>query len=257
MNTPLPQFYPGINPSEGCTHCTLNTGCKRPGISSTIRGPWDSHRPTLYVLGMNPGLEEDTYGVPFIGPSGKLLTNTYLGSTGIDKLANIIIANTARCYTSTKPPTAKQFRECTTRWNLPELAHLHGVSRSLSILALGSHAIGTLTKLFDGKALPLASAIKSQPLSIAVGDDNVPVFITYHPAALLRDNSLIQAVRDHLHHLHNHLLGHEPFASTPTIVPPAPPLTKDDDTCTPLVPGRSTPHDPTTSTSEPSTLTLS
>ena len=244
MNTPLPQFFPPLPASEGCTSCDLTTGCKRPGISSVVRGDYDPNKPTLYVLGMNPGLEEDTYGTPFIGPSGKLLTNTYLTSTSITALANIIIGNSARCYTSTKPPTSKQFRDCTTRWALPELAHLHNTSKSLTLLALGAHAVATLTKLFDGKPLPLASAIKAQPLSILIGDTNVPLFVTYHPAALLRDNSLIQPVRDHLQHLYNHLLGHEPFASKPHITPPAPPLTHDlhseTPPCTPQVPGLQT-----------------
>jgi uracil-DNA glycosylase len=126
----------------------------------------------LMIVGEAPGEEEDRRGEPFVGEAGQLL-DRILASVGFER-EEVYIAYVLKC----RPPRDRD--------PLPEeaalcLPHLNGQIdrvRPRLILALGRVAGQTL----------LSSREPLSRLRDAVHDrSGIPVVVTYHPAALLRN----------------------------------------------------------------------
>ncbi len=144
----------------------------------------------LMIIGEGPGAVEDRQGEPFVGPSGQLLDKII---QAIDlQRTDVYIANVVKC----RPPNDRDPR--------PEEVsacrhYLEGQIRAVAprvILAVGRVAAQTLL----GTDLPLGR-MRGQWWSVL----DVPVRVTYHPAALLRNSSWkrptwedVQLVRDRL-----------------------------------------------------------
>ncbi|MGB7567305.1 MAG: uracil-DNA glycosylase [Chitinivibrionales bacterium] len=126
------------------------------------------------VIGEAPGEEEDLQGQPFVGAAGALLTKM-LSAIDIDRKKHVFIANILKC----RPPRNRN----------PELTEVRACSSILSrqieiiapkvILLLGRIAAHSLLDSTDsiGKMRSCAHEYKG-----------IPVFVTYHPAALLRND---------------------------------------------------------------------
>ena len=84
-NRPVPQTGPGR-----CNLCERHVGVKTVCMSGA--GP---RQPRLVVIGEGPSFEEDTHGIPFIGPAGRLLDQALI-EAGYD-LTHIYKTNTVRC----------------------------------------------------------------------------------------------------------------------------------------------------------------
>lgn len=167
-----------------CESCTLAAG-RRTVVFGT--GNPDA---VLMIVGEGPGAVEDREGEPFVGPSGQLLDKII---EAIDmQRSDIYIANVVKC----RPPGDRD----------PEPAEvsacrhfLEGQIRAVAprvILAVGRVAAQTLL----GTDLPLGR-MRGQWWEVL----GVPVRVTYHPAALLRNSSWkrptwedVQLVRDRL-----------------------------------------------------------
>ena len=82
--------YPVYSAIRGCRECRLHGGCigPVPGI-----GPGDSR---IVVVGESPGEREDETGIPFTGPTGRLLDHL-LRMAGIS-LSLIHISEPTRPY---------------------------------------------------------------------------------------------------------------------------------------------------------------
>ena len=129
--------------------------------------------PLVVVIGEGPGYEEDKRGEPFVGPAGQLL-DKMLASIGLSRAENCFIANIVKC----RPPG--------NRVPLPEEAaacesFLHAQLFALKpkmILCAGSTAAKNLLKTRDG-----VTRLRGRFYDW----NGIPVAVTFHPSALLRD----------------------------------------------------------------------
>lgn len=78
---------------NNCTNCDLSLE-----RTNVVFGSGNPKAPIM-IIGEGPGEQEDLNGKPFIGRSGKLLTQL-LTNAGIDRESDTFIANTVKC----RPP---------------------------------------------------------------------------------------------------------------------------------------------------------
>ena len=129
------------------------------------------------VIGEAPGQEEDRQGLPFVGAAGELLTKM-LAAIEIDRAKQAFISNIVKC----RPPENRN----------PDpgeiLACSELLTRQIEIIA---PKVLLLLGRVAGHAL-LGSTESVADLRLRNGRHvykNIPVFVTYHPAALLRNDS--------------------------------------------------------------------
>ncbi|HUF25900.1 MAG TPA: uracil-DNA glycosylase [Gemmatimonadaceae bacterium] len=126
----------------------------------------------LVCVGEAPGAVEDETGKPFVGPAGQLLTKI-LGAIAL-KREDVYICNVLKHRPPlNRNPFPKEVEACS-----PYLVRQLELIRPKAILALGTFAAQTLlqSKLPIGK---LRGAVHRY--------HGVPLVVTYHPAALLRN----------------------------------------------------------------------
>jgi uracil-DNA glycosylase family 4 len=158
------------HPKAKCHECPLFTekGAKYvPG-----NGPDDAD---LVVVGEAPGYQEATDGIPFSGPSGKLL-DLVLGQHGIDR-RDVYVDNVVACRPpSNRTPTAKEVRCC---W--PRAQHEIAERRPRKILAVGATAAGAV--MDSSEAI---SSLRAGPPKLSPLFPGVEIVSTWHPAFCLR-----------------------------------------------------------------------
>jgi DNA polymerase len=151
-----------------CTACPLAAGARQ-----SVPGEGNPEAEFVCV-GEGPGQQEDESGRPFVGPAGELLTKI-LSAIQFTR-EEIFICNVVKHRPpGNRTPTADEIQACR-----PYLEQQLGLLRPLVILALGSTAANTLLGT-------------SQSLGSLRGRvhryHGVPVVVTYHPAALLRNEA--------------------------------------------------------------------
>jgi DNA polymerase len=127
------------------------------------------------VIGEAPGEEEDLQGQPFVGAAGALLTKM-LSAIDIDRKKHVFIANILKC----RPPQNRN----------PETAEVQACSGILSrqIEIIAPKVILLLGRIAAHALLDTTDSI-SKMRSSTHEYKGIPVFVTYHPAALLRNDS--------------------------------------------------------------------
>lgn len=132
--------------------------------------------PKVLVIGEAPGEQEDIQGLPFVGPAGILL-DKMLSSINLSRNTNCYIANIIKC----RPPKNRtpEPNECIACF--PYLQAQVRLLKPKAILTVGKVAAQTLLK--TGETL---SQIRGK-LYTYLG---LPLVVTYHPSALLRNESL-------------------------------------------------------------------
>ncbi len=152
---------------HACTFCPLRTEGNRGPTQWS--GPLDS--PVMFV-GEGPGGVEDEYGVPLVGPSGKLLDKA-LWSVGLTR-DRVYVTNIVKCRPrNNRTPTLDEGKICADMHLLHEIEMVNpGV-----IVCLGKVAF----QYFYGQA---ASIMRNRGKWFSFR--NIPVMPTYHPAFLLR-----------------------------------------------------------------------
>ncbi len=149
-----------------CTRCPLYATAKNP-----VPGAGNPNADFM-IVGEAPGADEDEQGVPFIGRAGQLLTKI-IGAINLSR-DDVFIANVLKHRPpGNRNPTPDEVAACS-----PYLVHQIELVRPKVILALGTFAAQTLleTKTTIGK---LRGQIHRYY--------GVPLIVTYHPAALLRN----------------------------------------------------------------------
>jgi DNA polymerase len=127
----------------------------------------------LMVIGEAPGAEEDEQGLPFVGASGELLTKM-LGAIKCDRKRDVFIANVVKCRPpQNRNPDSAEILACK-----HILMSQIDIIKPRVILLLGRIAAHTLLDTKESIA-----ALRTGPHTVA----GVPAFVTYHPAALLRN----------------------------------------------------------------------
>lgn len=129
------------------------------------------------VIGEAPGEEEDRQGLPFVGAAGELLTKM-LSAIAIDRSKQAFISNVVKC----RPPGNRN----------PEPGE---VLACADLLAGQIEIIGPKVLLLLGKVAAHALLDSTETVA-ALRERNgklfykdIPAFVTYHPAALLRNDN--------------------------------------------------------------------
>ncbi len=168
---------------QGCTRCPLAAHATQavPG-----EGPMDA---ALMIVGEQPGDQEDLAGRPFVGPAGQAF-DRIAQEVGLDRRA-AYVTNAVKHFKFIprgkrrihQSPNGSEVQHC--RWWLNrEVAQV----QPALLLALGATAALALTG--DGKN------ITKRRGKVERGLDGRPVFITLHPAFLLRQGSELDRERE-------------------------------------------------------------
>ncbi len=135
----------------------------------------------LVFVGEAPGADEDEQGKPFVGRAGQLLTKI-IEATGL-KRGDVYIANILKCRPDTpgqsagnRPPTPEERATC-----IPYLQEQIDLIKPKAIVALGATAVDGLL----GKTLGITKLRGNWQTY-----RGIPLMPTYHPAYLLRNQSL-------------------------------------------------------------------
>jgi DNA polymerase len=164
-----PEDWEGLRAAvKDCTRCKL---C--PTRTQTVFGV-GIETASLMVVGEGPGADEDAQGEPFVGRAGKLL-DEMLKSIGRSRKDNVFIANVVKCRPpGNRDPDPDEAEACR-----PFLERQIQLVKPKLIVALGRIAAQRLLQTDE----PL-SRLRGPMHSY--GPYKTPLFITYHPAYLLR-----------------------------------------------------------------------
>lgn len=162
---------------RACTRCALHKT-----RTQTVFGVGNQNAKWMFI-GEAPGADEDRQGEPFVGKAGQLL-NAILFAMGL-KREEVYIANVLKCRPpGNRDPQPEEVAQCE-----PYLIRQIELIRPQLIVALGRHAAHSLLKT----EVPLAK-LRGQMLSY----HGTPLFVTYHPAYLLRNPADKRKVWDDL-----------------------------------------------------------
>jgi uracil-DNA glycosylase family 4 len=155
---------------RSCSACRLASSRKNavPGEGAAA--------PLVLVVGEGPGAEEDASGRPFVGPAGQLL-DKMLASIGLDRGTNCFIANVVKC----RPPRNRDPESDERDACIGYLRRQIEVLRPKAILCAGRVAAQALLGTDEGIGRLRGSFRQFY---------GTPLLATYHPSALLRDESL-------------------------------------------------------------------
>ncbi len=132
--------------------------------------------PLVLVVGEGPGADEDEQGRPFVGRAGQLL-DKMLFAINLSRDKNCFIANIVKCRPPmNRDPAPEESQACRSFLD----AQIH-VLKPKMILAMGRVALQNLLDTSIG-----INRMRGQ----FVDFKGIPFMATYHPSALLRDESL-------------------------------------------------------------------
>ena len=153
-----------------CAACVLSASRK-----SVVFGQ-GAQMPEVLVVGEGPGAEEDNQGLPFVGASGKLL-DKMLASIGLSRNENCYIANVVKC----RPPNNREPAPDERAACMPFLREQIRILKPRAILCAGRTAAQALLETTEG-----INKLRTRQHDFG----GIPLIATYHPSALLRDESL-------------------------------------------------------------------
>jgi DNA polymerase len=149
-----------------CTRCALHAS-----RTQTVFGVGNP-RARLMFIGEAPGADEDAKGEPFVGRAGQLL-NKIIAAMGM-KREEVYIANVLKCRPPQNRDPLPSEVECCEEYLRAQIAMI----QPKYICALGRIAAHWLLKT----DAPLGAMRSGQ-----YRYEGIPVIVTYHPAALLRN----------------------------------------------------------------------
>jgi DNA polymerase len=159
---------------RACRNCPLGTERKNaaPGEGA--------QQPLVMVIGEGPGAEEDAQGRPFVGKAGQLL-DKMLSSINLSRDSNCFIANVIKC----RPPFNRDPSPQETAACAGFLQRQITLLKPKFILVAGRIAAQTLLNTTE----PIGK-LRGKFTEFSVNGLTIPMIITYHPAALLRNDDL-------------------------------------------------------------------
>jgi len=159
---------------RACYNCSL-------GKTRTNAAPGEGVlQPLVLVIGEGPGADEDAQGRPFVGKAGQLL-DKMLDAIKLSRNSNCFIANVVKC----RPPNNRDPYPEETAACARFLERQITLLKPKFILIVGKVAMQALLKTTEaiGKK-------RGKMTEFTVGDTTYPLLITYHPAAILRNEEL-------------------------------------------------------------------
>ena len=150
-----------------CTRCRLCEG------RTTVVFSDGNPAGRLMVVGEAPGAREDATGLPFVGQAGRLL-DLMLASVALSRQESVYICNVLKCRPpANRNPLPDEIEACA-----PLLKRQIELVAPEVLLAVGSFAARWLTATTKALGKLRGSVYSYQ---------GVPLVVTYHPAALLRN----------------------------------------------------------------------
>ena len=149
----------------------------------------------LMIIGEAPGKDEDLKGEPFVGRAGELLDKILLA---IDKKRGrgVYIANVLKCRPpDNRDPLPSEVNKCE-----PYLIKQIKIVKPKLIVALGRIAGKTLLKI-DKPLKEMRGIIHSY--------NGIPLIVTYHPAALLRNPKFKKPTWDDFQWIRDQLIKYQ------------------------------------------------
>ncbi len=175
---------------KNCTLCGL---CEK--RTQAVPGEGAEH-PLVLVVGEGPGAEEDQTGRPFVGKAGQLL-DKMLASIGLFRDKNCFIANVVKCRPpNNRDPLPGETAACRAYF-LRQISLLN----PRIILSVGRIPTQTLLNTSEG-----ITNLRGQ----FTGFLGIPFLPTFHPSALLRDDTLKRPAWEDLKILRNALAEADP-----------------------------------------------
>lgn len=160
-----------------CSACVLGQTRTHPVAGE---GPEELSRLTnsveVMVIGEGPGADEDRQGRPFVGRAGQLL-DKMLEAIQLSRKTNCYITNVVKCRPPQNRDPAPEERSCCAAFLDAQIRLL----RPKMILVMGRIAAQHLLRTSDGIGKLRGRFFDYQ---------GIPLMPTYHPSALLRDESL-------------------------------------------------------------------
>ena len=160
-----------------CSACVLGQTRTHPVAGE---GPEELSRLTnsveVMVIGEGPGADEDRQGRPFVGRAGQLL-DKMLEAIQLSRKTNCYITNVVKCRPPQNRDPAPEDRSCCAAFLDAQIRLL----RPKMILVMGRIAAQHLLQTSDGIGKLRGRFFDYQ---------GIPLMPTYHPSALLRDESL-------------------------------------------------------------------
>ena len=153
-----------------CLKCRLASGRTRVVFGQGVRAP------SVLVIGEGPGAEEDARGLPFVGPAGQLLDRMLL-AIGLSRETNVYIANIVKCRPPMNRDPAPDEQAACRGYLDRQLEAL----RPRAVLAVGRIPAQALLGVKDG-----IGKLRGRVWDFR----GLPLVPTYHPSALLRDETL-------------------------------------------------------------------
>ena len=169
-----------------CEACHLKES--RTKVVPGIYGPKDG----LCFIGEAPGYYEDQKGIPFVGRSGKLL-DKMLEGISLVRESDVSILNIIKCRPTddsgnNRTPNEKELRFCGERWLNKQLEILS----PKMIVTLGRISLQFFSK--NASVTRLAGKMLDT-------ESKYRIFVTYHPAAVLRNYAPIDEYISHFEKL--------------------------------------------------------
>jgi DNA polymerase len=164
---------------DACTH-----QCKNCDLYKTrknlVFGDGSPNAKIMFV-GEAPGAEEDQQGLPFVGRSGKLLRKL-IAAINLPP-EHYYIANILKDRPpNNRPPTPMEIKGC-----LPILEKQIEIISPKILVLLGKTAV---TGIIPEQAEVPMGMLRKESMNGSMSFKGIPVFITYHPSAILRQPSL-------------------------------------------------------------------
>lgn len=151
-----------------CSKCALCTN-----RTNSVFGVGNSSADVMFI-GEGPGADEDAEGEPFVGKAGKLMNQAFIG-VGISR-ENIYIANIVKCRPpNNRTPLKEEAISC-----LDYLRNQVMIVKPKIIVLLGNTALKNILGEEYGITSTRGNWIEKK---------GIKYLPTFHPAALLRDES--------------------------------------------------------------------
>lgn len=172
--------------AQGCTACGL---CR--ARNKVVFGDGDGEADLMFV-GEGPGAQEDRQGLPFVGPAGQLLTRI-IQAIDLGR-EDVYITNVVKC----RPPNNRDPQPDETAACRSFLDRQVDLIAPRVIVALGRVAAQQLLGTTNSLGRLRGTWHEAR---------GVPVRVTYHPAALLRNPSYRRPVWEDMQVVRDRLLG--------------------------------------------------
>ena len=154
--------------TKGCNKCKLCSG-----RNNIVFGVGNENA-DIMLIGEGPGADEDAQGIPFVGKAGKLMNKAFEG-LGINR-DDVYIANIVKC----RPPQNRNPEKDEEEACIDYLRNQVMIVKPKIIVLLGSVALKNIL----GKEYAI-----TQSRGNWIEKKGIWYMPTFHPAALLRDES--------------------------------------------------------------------